>query len=84
MEIDAAVRASRQDDWRSNPFKIKKLRNAIRAALESAGAQVEAGRDATRAGAVREPPTVYVTRPLESPEERVERILALVKNQDEY
>jgi len=27
------VRASRQDDWRSNPFKVKKVRNAIKAAL---------------------------------------------------
>ena len=25
-----AVRHSRQDDWRSNPFKVKKVRNAIR------------------------------------------------------
>ena len=26
LEVDSAVRASRQDDWRSNPIKIKKVR----------------------------------------------------------
>jgi type I restriction enzyme, R subunit len=81
LEVDAAVRASRQDDWRGNRFKIKKVGNAIRAALASAGAKVEGGSEVVRAGAVREPPAVYAT---ESSEERVERILALVKNQDEY
>ena len=81
LAVDATVRTSRQDDWRSNLFKIKKVRNAIRAALESAGAKVGSGGEVTRAGAVREPRAVYAT---ESLEERVERILALVKNQDEY
>ena len=84
LAVDAAVRASRQDDWRSNPFKIKKLRNAIRDALASVGAQVRGGRDAVKAGAVREQPAVSGTQPSESLEERFERILALVKNQDEY
>jgi len=32
--VDQAVRISRQDGWRSNPFKIKKVRNAIKAALK--------------------------------------------------
>jgi len=82
LAVDSAVRASRQDDWRSNTFKIKKVKNAIRAALASALAQV-GGRDA-KAGAVREEAADFGTEPLESFEERVERILALVKNQDEY
>ncbi len=30
LAVDEAVRASRQDDWRSNAFKVKKVRNAIR------------------------------------------------------
>jgi type I restriction enzyme R subunit len=84
LAIDAAVRASRQDDWRSNPFKVKKVRNAIRAALEPAGAQGGGSGDASKAGVVREPPAAYVTQPSESLEEWVERILVLVKNQDEY
>jgi type I restriction enzyme R subunit len=84
LAIDAAVRASRQDDWRSNSFKVKKVRNAIRAALESAAAQAGRGGDGTAARAVGEPPAAYSTSPSESLDERVERILMLVKNQDEY
>jgi type I restriction enzyme R subunit len=68
LTVDAAVRANRQDDWRSNPFKIKKVRNAIRTALESA----------------RMPPVAGSAQPVESLEEMGERILLLVKNQDEY
>ncbi|MEK7444158.1 MAG: restriction endonuclease subunit R, partial [candidate division NC10 bacterium] len=84
LAIDAAVRASRQDDWRSNQFKVRRVKNAIRVALESAGGHVGGGGAATRAGVARETAAGYVTRPPESTEERVERILALVKNQDEY
>jgi len=75
LAVDAAVRASRQDDWRSNPFKIRRVRNAIRGALEGLGAQ---------AGVVLEAPAAYDTKSSESLEERVDRIFALVKNQDEY
>ncbi len=82
LAVDAAVRGSRQDNWRSNPFKIKKVRNAIRVALESVGAQAGGGGDVTKARVVSERPAVYVTS--EPIEERVERTLALVKNQDEY
>ncbi|MBZ0168647.1 type I deoxyribonuclease HsdR [Candidatus Methylomirabilis lanthanidiphila] len=84
LAVHAAVRANRQDDWRSNPFKVKKVRNAIRDALASDGARVIGGRDAAKPTVVQAPPDVYVTKSSESPEERVERILALVKNQDEY
>ena len=73
LAVDQAVRDSRQDDWRSNPFKIKQVRNAIKAALETAAAQ---GGHADGAGVVKES--------LESLEEQVERMLGLAKNQDEY
>jgi len=33
LEVDKAVLASRQDEWRGNPFKIKMLRRAIKASL---------------------------------------------------
>jgi hypothetical protein len=33
--VYAAVRASKQDEWRSNPFKVKKVLQAIRNALEA-------------------------------------------------
>jgi type I restriction enzyme R subunit len=84
LAVDAAVRASRQDDWRGNPFKVRRVRNAIRAALESGGPRVRSGDDATRASVVRESPPAYGPQPPESLEERAERMLALVKNQDEY
>jgi type I restriction enzyme, R subunit len=84
LTVDAAVRTSRQDDWRSNSFKVKRVKNAIRAALESAEVPMEGGRDAAQANAVRERPVAYAAQPAEPLEEQVERILALVKNQDEY
>ncbi|MEI7901992.1 MAG: type I restriction endonuclease subunit R [bacterium] len=84
LAVDAAVRASRQDDWRGNSFKVKKVRNGVRAALETAGTQMEGGDGIIWASVVRDPPAVYATESAESPEERVERIVALVKNQDEY
>jgi type I restriction enzyme, R subunit len=34
LAVDEAVRASKQDDWRSNPFKVKKVMQAIKSALE--------------------------------------------------
>ena len=61
LAVDHAVYSSRMDDWRNNPFKVKKVRIAIRAALEL---------------------TARGTR--ESLGECTERILTLVKNQDEY
>ena len=33
LAVDGAVRQSRQDDWRSNPVKVKKVRMAIKAVL---------------------------------------------------
>jgi len=33
LTVDEAVKTSRQDDWRSNPFKVKKVKNAIKAVL---------------------------------------------------
>lgn len=34
LALDAAVRASKQDEWRSNPFKVKKVLQAIKNVLE--------------------------------------------------
>jgi type I restriction enzyme R subunit len=53
LRLNEAVHASRQDDWRSNPFKVRKVRNAIRAVLKD-------------------------------DEATADRILELVKNQNEY
>jgi type I restriction enzyme R subunit len=41
LAVDKAVRDSRQDDWRGNQFKVKRVRNAIRAALGGEGDRAE-------------------------------------------
>ena len=41
LEIHAAVLASKQDDWRSNTFKIKKVRFAIKNILKNDEALTE-------------------------------------------
>jgi type I restriction enzyme R subunit len=56
LEIDNAVRSSKLDDWEGNPFKIKRVRFAIKEVLK----------DMDRNGQI------------------TERILELVKNQQEY
>jgi type I restriction enzyme R subunit len=70
LAVDAT---KRQDDWRNNPFKLKAVRNAIKAALGGA----------VTSSVVREGPPAGEQTP-ESDDERVDRILELVKQQDEY
>jgi type I restriction enzyme R subunit len=41
LAVDEAVRANRQDDWRDNKFKVKKVRIAITAALKHDESPVE-------------------------------------------
>jgi type I restriction enzyme R subunit len=76
--VDAAVRASRQDDWRCNIVKVRRVRNAIRIAL--GGEPVDASRPIVSRERTLAP---YADAP-ETPEARVERILQLVVNQHEY
>ena len=84
LAVDTAVCDSRQDDWRSNSFKIKRVRNAVRAALELDRAQGTGVGDAAKGGDVREKLAASFKESMESLEEKVERILVLVKNQNEY
>jgi type I restriction enzyme R subunit len=83
LAVHEAVRSSRQDDWRGNTFKVKKVRNAILAALGSTNALVQESLDGAK-DVVQGLSTAYTTESEESLEERVERILTLIKNQDEY
>ena len=46
LQVDQAVNAARQDDWRSNPFKVKKLRGAIKIALQMHQPQVSLNTEA--------------------------------------
>jgi len=83
LAIDRAVRASRQDDWRSNAFKVKRVRNAIKAELESGGKRVDDG-DGSAPGIVHKPEPAGYGEASKSLEQQIEAVLALVKNHDEY
>lgn len=72
--VDKAVQESRQDGWRSNAMKTRRVRNAIKAVLEQAFLDAQAeGFTGTREGAAE-----Y------SAEAEATRILELVKHQNEY
>jgi len=71
LAVDEAVRASRQDDWRSNQFKIKKVLNAVRAVLAN-HQPGEPDQDS------------YAGLPSKAGAGHAEIVLELIKNQDEY
>lgn len=71
LAVDAAVRSSKQDDWRNNPFKVKKVMQAIKDALNP---------DKGPFGAMREDaPDEKAKKQAE-----VDRVVELVKQQHEY
>jgi len=80
LAIDAAVLASRQDDWRSNTFKVRRVRFAIKGALEA----YKLSRTGKSSGEAKEEPESYGPDKGESIDDRVDRILELVKTQNEY
>ena len=81
--VDAAVVGSRQDDWRNNRVKTKMVRNAIAGVLKMAGvgAQDEFVLALTE---TKETPGGYALTPEETLDRATDRILELVKNQNEY
>jgi type I restriction enzyme R subunit len=83
LAIDRAVRASRQDDWRSNAFKIKRVRNAIETELLTSGKRAdEPGGPAPGLDHITEP--AGYGEASQSLAQQVEAVLTLVKNHDEY
>ena len=72
LAVDEAVLVQRQDGWRGHAVKIKRVRNAIKAALV----------DAAMTSVVREEPIAEGT--VETEDERADRVLELIKKQDEY
>lgn len=84
LAVDAAVRDSTQDDWRNNPFKIKRVRNAIRTTLEKAEGQGSASSSDGSSDISVEGYSVYHSPSAESLDHRADRVLVLVQNQDEY
>jgi len=84
LAVDSAVRSSRQDDWRSNQFKVKKVKLAIKTALEQILLHgISASADPTSSPKA-EHPADYEAKSAESIEALLERVLTLVQNQDEY
>jgi len=74
LAVDAAIQNNRQDDWRNNTGKTKRVRNGIRAVLEKAFAASQA------AGftGIQENGVLY------SVEAETTRILELAKHQHDY
>ncbi len=85
LVVDQAVRSSRQDDWRGNPIKVKKVKFAIKDALLNT--LIVGGRTANVDEAARsaEAPTPNYGKHSEGEIARLtENLLELVKNQREY
>ena len=55
LTVDEAVRASRQDDWRGNTFKTKRVRNAILESLKKADGKARLTADSLNDGIVMNP-----------------------------
>ena len=81
--VDSAVVGSRQDDWRNNRVKTKMVRNAIAGVLKMAGVGANDEYFVALAG-TKETPGGYALTPEETLDRATDRILELVKNQNEY
>jgi type I restriction enzyme R subunit len=80
LAVDTAVRGSRQDDWRGNLFKVKKVRNAIKTAVQEWAVQPKPTPEAGYTGKMQTDSVPYQA-PTDA---EIDRILELVKNQSEY
>ena len=80
LAIDAAVIASKQDDWRGNTFKIKKVKLAIKNAIES----YKLARTGDSSGIGGDEPAGYVGKDSRSADQLADNVLELVKNQHDY
>jgi type I restriction enzyme, R subunit len=74
LAVDAAITGNRQDGWKSNTMKTKKMRIAIREALVKAAAQPVAVNAANQEMARRDYPVEVMT----------DQILELAKHQNDY
>jgi type I restriction enzyme, R subunit len=80
LAIHDAVLANKQDDWRGNVFKVRKVRFAVKNALET----YRLAKTGQSGGVGAEEPDLYRGKPGNPVEDEVEKILELVKNQHEY
>jgi type I restriction enzyme R subunit len=83
LEVDKAIRASRQDDWRSNALKIKKVKLAIKAVLENRRGEASVVSAAADAHRMMEESSSYGMN-TEEIAALVDMLLELAKNQNEY
>jgi type I restriction enzyme, R subunit len=80
LAIHDAVIGNKQDDWRGNLFKVRKVRFAIKNALET----YRLAKTGESSGLGAEKPDSYRGKPGNLMDDEAERILELVKNQHEY
>ncbi len=81
--VDRAVLEARQDDWRNNPFKVKKVRRAVEGVLKVAGVGVDDEWVGDLVG-IKEQSGSYTPTPEETLDLALQRIMELIKKQDEY
>jgi type I restriction enzyme R subunit len=81
LAVDQAVQGSRQDGWRGNAIKVKKVRLAIKEVFLNPDVQPSQSTDVSNENKQEEPQAAYIAKPLD---EKVDLILELVKNQGEY
>ena len=79
LAVDEAVQNSRQDGWRTNPMKTRRVRTAIKTVLTVHAKRLEEVPPNT---AARTPATYAVAPP--DVEAVTDRVLELVRHQDEY
>jgi hypothetical protein len=80
LAIDSAILASRQDDWRGNIFKIRRVKNAIKAAIEPFNLAMT-GQSSGFSG---EQPAPFSGKQADSVESLAEQALELAKKQHDY
>jgi type I restriction enzyme R subunit len=80
LAIDSAILASRQDDWRGNIFKIRRVKNAIKAAI----APFNLAMTGESSGFGGEQPAPFSGREADSLDSFAEQALELAKKQHDY
>jgi type I restriction enzyme R subunit len=80
LAIDSAILASRQDDWRGNIFKVRRVKNAIKAAIEPF-ILATTGQSSGFSG---EQPAPFSGKEADSLDSFAEQALELAKKQHDY
>jgi type I restriction enzyme R subunit len=84
LEVDNAIHASRQDDWRGHPLKIRRVKLAIKAVVENRMAAAGGRLGAPSEERLIETSPPYVLSAGDTLHALVDMLLELAKNQNEY